>query len=286
MRSTFDQDSIPPSSHPSAVYRTIASLVLLLVLSACVSTREDPREAREAARRRVESETGIELDENPGRKGGRHLETVVLPFLEFKNPLPPITAPIELCISEALRRRQWSVGTRPYRVRMGPLVKQNVELLVKKAFSDVTVVFPKECHPNRGRDSITIDLVAARRDRYGTQANGEQRTMVLLETTVYASDDSKIWSKKVEKIISRPSALGGNATFPELRIPRLVDIVVFPLTLYVNHERNALARAAARDFGEVLELALQSTFDEIVASGEIRNALASRGGQPQGLLPN
>lgn len=193
--------------------------------------------------------------------------------LEFENPLPLILAPIELCLPPALRKREWNVSTRPYRVTFGERTTRNFERLVKRLFADVAVSFDADCGSQTDRPWITLEIVSARRDRYREVENDQQRTSVRLRTTLHADDGRLLWSEEVLAEVAHPRALNGAAPAPEVYLGGALTVIAFPIAVPIRLTQSVLHARAARDFGEALGQGLDRLFDAMVRSAPLRRAL-------------
>ena len=188
--------------------------------------------------------------------------------LTFENPLEPVDAAVEVCIPVALRKRQWNVPPRGFRVALGPRAAVNFERLVKAAFSDVTVTFDSECGARTELPWMELVIASAKRDRTGPTDDGLVHTEITLETTLRNDANEPIWQWDVTSQVAHEPGPGDGVPYLDERMP----IFLFPVGAVTIGVRERAAEA----FGEALDQGLRQTFDALVAAPEIRNQLEPR----------
>ena len=185
----------------------------------------------------------------------RKISTVQLEPMLFVDESPPIDGTIELCLTPELRMRQWGGKRHPFKIELGTRTALNFEILAKSAFREVVVSFDRDCGSATDYPWLTATIVAANRDLDQLWST-EQNTTITIEFDLAENDGTPIWSYVSKGHISAPSA-------PFLR--RRVR--------------------AAEAFGETIAIALQSAFEELVESAEVRRAFGPAPIEPVDLAP-
>jgi hypothetical protein len=176
---------------------------------------------------------------------GRTVTAVDLDPLVFAHEDAPVPGAIELCLTRALRMRQWNVRNHPYLIELGDRAALNVERLAKAAFDSVVVSFEEPCGQETNRPWLSAKILAANREADSLWARN-QETTITLDFELVSDAGTQIWETRVRgSVTKKPAAL----TRRKIR--------------------------AAEDFGEAMQQALDEAFREIVESEAIRRALAS-----------
>jgi hypothetical protein len=202
---------------------------------------------------------------SPSKMASRKVRSADLAQIDFPTASPRIQDPIELCLTKALRRREWNVAAHPFRIDLGRPSSPNVERLVKATFSDVRVTFDESCGQSGKTPSIEVLIRSANRDPYRSEVGGMQRTAVTLTVVFSAADGHEVWSHVYEaESLAKPAP----------RISGLFDGILFNGLLRtigsfppVSPERH---RHAAREFGIALEIALREVHRALVEADEVR----------------
>lgn len=180
-----------------------------------------------------------------GCGGGRIVTAVELDPIAFENEAAPIPGAIELCITRELRRRQWNVRNHGHIIELGSRAALNVERLAKAAFESVAVSFDEACGTSTQRPRLSAVILSANREPDSLWAR-TQETSITMQFELVAADGTPIWSAET---LGRVTKTPAPWTRRKIR--------------------------AAEDFGDAMRLALERSFEEILASQEIRRAVAS-----------
>jgi len=176
----------------------------------------------------------------------RTIIAVDLAPITFESEAIEIDGEVDLCISRALRQRQWNVERHPYRVALGARASTNLESLARSAFRVVHTRFDGACGEKGELPWMTAEIRSANRDWDGIVGivNPEPvDTGITLRVALYATGGEEIWATSVQATTRSPG--------PVLRPRRY---------------------SGARDFGVVLQDALREVYASLMTSPEVRAA--------------
>lgn len=174
---------------------------------------------------------------------GRPLTQVTLEPMHYGHKAAPIEGAIELCLTRALRMRQWNVSEHPVKIDLGERAALNLERLAKSAFRRVAVSFVEPCGQDSGLPWLQASILAANREP-DSLFGGDQATSLTMQFELYARDGELAWSTTTQgEVTSGRSWL---------------------------HRRKV---RAAEDFGRALAIALEAGFQELVEAGAVRSAV-------------
>ena len=172
--------------------------------------------------------------------GGRTVTAVELEPIVFSHEDAPIPGTIELCLARELRMRQWNVRSQPYVIELGDRAALNVERLAKAAFESVVVSFEEPCGGATQGPWLSATILAANRETDSIWSRS-QETTITLDLELVSESGAQIWNTRTRGVVTKePAAL----TRRRIR--------------------------AAQDFGEAIQRALETAFQEIIESEAIR----------------
>ena len=250
---------------PACARRLGGVLGIALLASGCASTPPAPSEAEPAEPARPANTAGIRT---------RHVAPI--PLVEFDNPLEPVDARVEVCVPPSLRRREWNVPGRAYRIALGQRTVPNVERMAKAVFSDVAVTFDPGCGATTGLPWFQLEVRSAHRDRAGRLTDGRVRTEVTVVTRLRDPDGRSIWQHEVTSSVSHAPGFGDDSSYMDEPVAPLLFPFLLPVTLPTVLVQSRMGVRAGDAFAEAMAEALAQTFDALVAAPEVRNALERR----------
>lgn len=186
----------------------------------------------------------------------RPLATAIVPAVEFEGDAPAIGSPIELCLSPALRQRQWNAERHPFRVELGPRAALVFERLAKTRFRSVEVTFDRDCGAQTGLPVLEARIPGAHREPYEDVVDPLQYTAVELETTLRTRSGEVLWQTREDGVVGRPLPLDGNAFFDGWSKG---SVIFFPIDLLAAIEERQRLEQARVDFGDALVAAFEAT---------------------------
>ncbi len=251
------------------VFMTLACVIVAISTLACGGTVEST--SSEAMNRGRGGSSGSPFDTPPGSGSvtGRKVRSADLAQITFQIEFPRIAGPIELCLTSALRNRQWNVAAHPFRVDLGGPSFPNVERLVKAIFSNVRVTLNAPCGQAGDMPSIEVLIRSPNRDPYSKTISEMQRTAVTLAVVLSASDGHEIWSYAYEAESKAKPIPQASALVDRIFLNRLIR--TSDAFSGLRPERH---RHAAREFGIALDLGLREIHRALRESAEVRTFFA------------
>lgn len=270
---------------PVGALRAIAvAFALSIGPSGCASTDgNDPAEAARATPALEQPAEDRETGTN-ARAGSPERETselgairrravITLAPIVFENPLEPVEARVEVCVSKRLRDRQWNLPLRAFRIDLGQRTAVNFERLARAAFAEVVVAFEAECDGPAALPRMTMEVVSAKRDPSGRLTDGRVHTEVTLRTLLHDSAGELVWQHETRGAVDREPRFGDGIPYADDSIGLFELLVFAPVALPALALQSPMLDRAAEDFADAVEAGLQQTFQALVAAAEIRNAL-------------